>query len=317
MMAEADLTPQLRAQLECIVARVSSALLGKQDRIRLALTALLAGGHVLLEDIPGVGKTTLANALAYALGLHARRVQFTSDLLPADLIGASIFQPSTGDFRFQPGPIFTEVLLADEINRASPKAQSALLEAMEERQVSVDGISHPLPDPFFVIATQNPIEQQGVYPLPESQLDRFLLRLSLGYPERAAERQMLLQGTTRPTAQGLAPCLDSVSLRQLRTVVRMVHVGPLVLDHLLDLLTASRLPGIFAQGLSPRAGLGWLAAARAWALLHGRMHVEPEDVRELAPYVTGHRLHFTDPALLHAGLTAAGWLLERVSSPDG
>lgn len=315
-MTETGMSPQLRAQLDCIVARVSTALIGKQDRIRLALTALLAGGHVLLEDIPGVGKTTLANALARALGLHARRVQFTSDLLPADLIGASIFQPASGDFRFQPGPIFTEVLLADEINRASPKAQSALLESMEERQVSVDGTSHALPDPFFVIATQNPVEQQGVYPLPESQLDRFLLRLSLGYPERTAERMMLSGGSTRPAAQALTPCMDAEGLRRLRATVRSVHAGPLVLDHLLDLLSASRLPGVFAQGLSPRAGLGWLEAARAWALLHGRMHVEPEDLRDLAPYVTGHRLNFADPSQMHGMRTPADWLLERVQAPD-
>ncbi|MEW6764989.1 MAG: AAA family ATPase [Pseudomonadota bacterium] len=305
-----------RPQLDCIQARVAEALIGKQDRIRLALTALLAGGHVLLEDIPGVGKTTLAHALARVLGLTAHRVQFTSDMLPADLIGASIYQPQSGDFRFQPGPIFAEVVLADEINRASPKAQSALLEAMEERQVSVDGVSHPLPDPFFVIATQNPTEQQGVYPLPESQLDRFLLRLSLGYPERAAEKRMLGRGTTRPTADTLTPCLDADGLRRLREAVRGVHTSPAVLDHLLDLLHASRLPGVFVQGLSPRAGLGWLDAARAWALLHGRMHVEPEDLRQLAPHVTGHRLHFADPGLLQARMRPAEWLLERIAAPE-
>lgn len=310
------LPADLRAALTCILSRVAGTLLGKDERIRLALTALLAGGHVLLEDIPGVGKTTLAHALARALGLHARRVQFTSDLLPADLIGASIFQPASGEFRFQPGPIFTEVLLADEINRASPKAQSALLEAMEERQVSVDGVSHPLPDPFFVIATQNPSEQQGVYPLPESQLDRFLLRLSLGYPEREAERQMLMQGGSRSLAHDLAPCVDRAGVQRLREAVGRVHVGPLSVEHLLDLLAASRLPGIFIQGLSPRAGLAWLAAARAWALLDGRLHVEPEDLRDLAPHVTGHRLQFADPALRASTPTPAAWLLAHVPSPD-
>ena len=309
-------TPPIRAQLDCVIARVSEALIGKQDRIRLALTALLAGGHVLLEDIPGVGKTTLATALAQTLGLQAHRLQFTSDLLPADLIGASIYQPASSSFRFQPGPIFAQVLLADEINRASPKAQSALLEAMEEQQVSVDGTTHALPDPFFVIATQNPLEQHGVYPLPESQLDRFLFRLSLGYPERRAENLMLSQGGTRPVAQGLKSCLDAAQVLKLREHVAEVHVAQAVIDHLLDLLSASRQHGIFIHGLSPRAGLGWLNAARAWALLHGRKHVEPEDLRLLAPHITGHRLNFADALLAQHHASPAHWLLERVAPPE-
>jgi len=306
------MTPPIRAQLDCVIARVSEALIGKQDRIRLALTALLAGGHVLLEDIPGVGKTTLATALAHTLGLQAHRLQFTSDLLPADLIGASIYQPATSSFRFQAGPIFAQVLLADEINRASPKAQSALLEAMEEHQVSVDGITHPLPLPFFVIATQNPMEQHGVYPLPESQLDRFLFRLSLGYPDRRAESLMLAQGSTRTLAQALAPCLSVEQVLHLRAQVNLVHVSPAVINHLLDLLAASRQHGIFVHGLSPRAGLGWLNAARAWALLHGRPHVEPEDLRQLAPHISGHRLSFADPILAQSHASPAHWLLERI-----
>lgn len=305
-------TPPVRAQLDCVIARVSEALIGKQDRIRLALTALLAGGHVLLEDIPGVGKTTLATALAHTLGLQAHRLQFTSDLLPSDLIGASIYQPATSSFRFQPGPIFAQVLLADEINRASPKAQSALLEAMEEQQVSVDGTTHPLPHPFFVIATQNPLEQHGVYPLPESQLDRFLFRLSLGYPDRRAENIMLSQGSTRSLAQGLKPCLSVEQVLDLRAKVNGVHVSPAVVEHLLDLLAASRQHGIFVHGLSPRAGLGWLNAARAWALLHGRTHVEPEDLRQLAPHISGHRLNFADPILAQSHVSPAHWLVERV-----
>jgi MoxR-like ATPase len=309
-------SPPIRAQLDCVIARVSEALIGKQDRIRLALTALLAGGHVLLEDIPGVGKTTLATALAQTLGLHAHRLQFTSDLLPADLIGASIYQPASSTFRFQPGPIFAQVLLADEINRASPKAQSALLEAMEEQQVSVDGTTPPLPNPFFVIATQNPLEQHGVYPLPESQLDRFLFRLSLGYPDRRAENLMLTQGNTRSTAHNLKTCLNADDVLRLRAVVRQIHTSPAVIEHLLDLLSASRQHGIFVHGLSPRAGLGWLNAARAWAMLQSRQHVEPEDLRHLAPHITGHRLHFADPILAQSHPTPAHWLLERVAPPE-
>lgn len=309
-------TPPVRAQLDCVIARVSEALIGKQDRIRLALTALLAGGHVLLEDIPGVGKTTLATALAQTLGLHAHRLQFTSDLLPSDLIGASIYQPASSSFRFQPGPIFAQVLLADEINRASPKAQSALLEAMEEQQVSVDGTTHPLPNPFFVIATQNPLEQHGVYPLPESQLDRFLIRLSLGYPDRRAENLMLTRGGTRSATHHLQACLNEEDVLRLRAAVYQIHTSPAVVDHLLDLLNASRQHGIFIHGLSPRAGLGWLNAARAWAMLQSRQHVEPEDLRYLAPHITGHRLQFADPLLAQSHPSPAHWLLDRVAPPE-
>ena len=294
----------------------SRIILGKEHAVRLALACILARGHLLIEDIPGVGKTTLAHVLARLLGLQFQRIQFTSDMLPADIIGVSIFDQRDASFRFHPGPVFAQLLLADEINRATPKAQSALLEAMEERQISAEGQTWRLPEPFFVIATQNPTEQQGVYPLPESQLDRFLLRLSLGYPERAAEKMMLTRGTTRPTAQGLTPCLTSDDLHRLRETVQAVHVAPAVQDHLLDLLNASRMPGIFVHGLSPRAGLGWLNASRAWALLQGRMHVEPEDVRSLAPHITGHRLHFADPGLLQGMSTPAGWLLERVPAPE-
>jgi MoxR-like ATPase len=253
----------------------------------------LARGHLLIEDIPGVGKSTLAQALAATLGLQYARVQFTSDLLPADVLGVSIFDPSTHAFRFHSGPIFHSIVLADEINRAPPKTQSALLEAMEERQVSIDGNTRPLPDPFFVIATQNPAEQIGAYPLPESQLDRFLMTIELGYPEPAAERDLLLSGDRRVRIAELAPCADAATLIAWQREAAAVHVAPALLDYVQALLAASRGAAATTgahRGLSPRAGLLLVAASRAWALLAGRPMVLPEDVQAVFPAIAGHRL---------------------------
>ena len=258
--------------------------------MRLALACVLARGHLLIEDIPGVGKTTLAHVLARLLGLQFQRIQFTSDMLPADIVGVSVFDRREGAFRFHPGPVFAQLVLADEINRATPKAQSALLEAMEERQVSAEGTTWPLPEPFFVIATQNPSDQIGTFPLPESQLDRFLMRLSLGYPDRAAERALLAGEDRREMLARLPAELQPGELDALFAATRAVHVGPRLLDYVQNLLAASRNGANFALGLSPRAGLALLAAARAWALLHGRDHVQPEDVQAVLPAVAGHRL---------------------------
>ncbi|MDB6138692.1 MAG: family ATPase, partial [Verrucomicrobiaceae bacterium] len=262
-------------------------IVGKNDAIRLAVACLLARGHLLFEDLPGVGKTTLSQALARALGLQFRRVQFTSDLLPADILGASIFERETSTFQFRPGPVFAQVLLADEINRATPKTQSALLEAMEEGQVTADGASYPLPEPFFVIATQNPMSQMGTFALPESQLDRFLMRLELGIPGRDAERAMLMGEDSRTTLRTLTPAIAPDELHNLQRSVRAVHAAPALLDYLQDLLATSRRYG---HGLSPRGGLALLAASRAWALMHGRPMVIPEDIQAIAPAVIAHRL---------------------------
>ncbi|MFZ4592990.1 MAG: AAA family ATPase [Verrucomicrobiaceae bacterium] len=273
--------------LNTLIAKVGQVIVGKDDAIRLAVTCLLARGHLLFEDLPGVGKTTLSQALSKALGLQFRRVQFTSDLLPADILGASIFERETSSFIFKPGPVFAQVLLADEINRATPKTQSALLEAMEEGQVTADGQSHPLPEPFFVIATQNPTTQMGTFALPESQLDRFLMRLELGVPDRAAERAMLIGEDRREVLRHLTPAMTSDELRAMQQCVKAVHVTPALLDYLQDLLAASRQHG---HGLSPRAGIAILSASRAWALMHGRPMVIPEDVQAIAPSVIAHRL---------------------------
>ncbi len=274
-------------------SQIGTIIVGKTLQIRQSLTCLLAGGHLLIEDAPGVGKTTLAHAIALSMGLPFRRIQFTSDLLPSDVIGVSVYERTSGQFVFHPGPIFTEVLLADEINRASPKTQSALLEAMEENQVSVDGLSRPLPQPFFVIATQNPFHQVGTFPLPESQLDRFLMCISLGYPDRDAERALLAGDARRDLLKALQPVARPSDLLAAQAEVKKVYVSAALLDYVQALIAHTRASGKYAEGLSPRGGLALLAAARAWAWLDGREHVIPEDVQNIMASVAGHRLHAT------------------------
>jgi len=281
---------ELAALTGRVIEQIGSLILGKDRQVRLAFACLLARGHLLIEDLPGLGKTTLAHGLAQTLGLSFRRIQFTSDLLPADILGVSIYQPDSRDFRFHAGPVFTQLLLADELNRATPKTQGALLEAMEERQITADGITHPLPDPFFVIATQNPRHQVGTYPLPESQLDRFLMRIDMGYPDRSAERELLKGRDRRELLAALAPVLDGARLAALQQRVTEVRTADALLDYVQDLITASRRSPRFVHGLSPRAGLALVAAARAWALLAGRDMVLPEDVQAVAPQVMAHRL---------------------------
>jgi MoxR-like ATPase len=280
----------LHSQIEAIIAQINRIVLGKDAQIRLCLACLLAKGHLLIEDIPGVGKTTLAHALAKTLGLSFQRVQFTSDLLPADVLGVSIYDRETGKFRFQRGPIFAQLVLADEINRASPKAQSALLEAMEEHQVTLDGQSMALPEPFFVIATQNPQDQVGTFPLPESQLDRFLMRVHLGYPAAAAERELLSGVDRRDLVNTLQTIATPDSLKKLQQSVLDIHVSPALLDYVQALVAHTRrAPGLNA-GLSPRAAIGMLRAARAWALIAGRSAVIPEHVQAIFPAVVEHRV---------------------------
>ena len=279
-----------RTELVQVIARAGEVVLGKEPQIRLAIACLLARGHLLIEDLPGVGKTTLAHVLAKVLGLHFQRIQFTADLLPADILGVSIYQTDSKDFVFHPGPVFSQLVLADEINRTTPKTQSALLEAMEERQVTADGVTHKLPHPFFVIATQNPHHLIGTFPLPESQLDRFLMRIEMGYPDRAAERALLKGRDRRELLELLQPVISADTLASLQQLVARVHVADPLLDYVQNLLDATRRAGEFAEGLSPRAGLSLLAAARAWALLTGRDMVLPEDVQAVAPSVIGHRL---------------------------
>lgn len=280
----------LRTALERAQAQVNALVLGKPHEVRLAFVALLAGGHLLIEDLPGLGKTTLARSMATTLGLDFQRVQFTSDLLPADVIGVSVFDPQARTFQFHPGPVFTQVLLADEINRAPPRTQSALLEAMAEHQATVDGTTHALPDPFFVIATQNPVDLAGTYPLPDSQLDRFLLRLALGYPGEQAERDLLAGVDRRDLIAQVLPLLGTADVIAARRAVNAVHASEALIAYVQALLARSRKhPGV-RVGLSPRAGLALLRAARAYALLLGRSHVLPEDVQALFGAVAAHRL---------------------------
>lgn len=288
--------PSLQALVEAAVASLNDIILGKEQQIRLCLACLLARGHLLIEDIPGVGKTTLAHALAGILGLTYQRIQFTSDMLPADIIGVSVFDAETGQFRFHRGPVFAQLVLADEVNRATPKAQSALLEAMEEHQVTADGQTYPLTEPFFVIATQNPMYQVGTFPLPESQLDRFLMRIELGYPAPALERQLLLGRDRRDLLASLAPALQPQQLLRLQAEVPKVHASDALLDYVQAVARYTRQAQEFETGLSPRAVIALLRAAQAWAFMHGHSGVLPEDVQAVLPGVVGHRLAPRDTA---------------------
>ncbi|MBD8531315.1 MULTISPECIES: MoxR family ATPase [unclassified Massilia] len=277
-------------KLHAAARQVGQIVVGKDQQVRLAFTCLLAGGHLLIEDVPGVGKTTLAHALALSLGLKFNRVQFTSDLLPADVAGISVYEREKNGFAFHPGPIFTQVLLADEINRATPKTQSGLLEAMEERQVSTDGMTRPLPEPFFVIATQNPAHQVGTFPLPESQLDRFLMCLSLGYPDAAAERALLMGEDRRAMLRTLEAAMNPAELIDAQGALRAIHASSSLIDYVQALAQSSRSGTLFAEGLSPRAAIALLQAGRAWAALEGRDHVLPEDIQAVLVPVCAHRL---------------------------
>ncbi|MFC3680696.1 AAA family ATPase [Bacterioplanoides pacificum] len=276
------------------LSQLNQVVLGKETQLKMALACLLAKGHLLIEDLPGMGKTTLSHALASVLGLQYNRIQFTSDLLPADILGVSIFEkePGTelGRFRFHPGPVFSQLLLADEINRATPKAQSALLEAMEEGQVTVEGETRPLPQPFFVIATQNPVSQSGTFPLPESQLDRFLMRIQLGYPHEQAERELLEGKDRRAMANNLQAAISPAQLQQLQQQVNDVQASASLLDYVQRIIRFSRYDGGYQYGLSPRGSLALLRSAKAWALIEGRQHVLPEDVQAVLPAVVDHRL---------------------------
>jgi MoxR-like ATPase len=276
-----------------ILAAANQIILGKDHQIRLALACILARGHLLIEDLPGMGKTTLSHVMAQVLGLEFRRVQFTSDLLPADILGVSVYDRNEASFKFHPGPVFTNVLLADEVNRATPKTQSALLEVMEERQVTIEGETRALPEPFFVIATQNPMNHIGTFPLPESQLDRFLMRIELGYPDMRSERNLLMSRGGREHFGELQPAIDAAALMQLQDAVHAIHVSEPLLDYLQALLDHTRKSPRYINGLSPRAGLALKQCAQAWALMEGRDYAMPEDVQAVLPGVAGHRLHST------------------------
>ena len=277
-------------KIKALLEQLNTVIVGKPDQVQDCVACLLAGGHLLIEDVPGVGKTTLAHALARSFGLQFSRVQFTADLMPSDLSGVSIYERGKETFVFHPGPIFAQVLLADEINRASPKTQSALLEAMEEKQVTVEGETRALPSPFFVIATQNPHDQLGTFALPESQLDRFLMRISLGYPDRAAERELLNGRDRREMMEGMEGTLSAIELQSLQQQVMDVHAAGPLLDYVQELVAATRSGRWFLQGLSPRAGIAVVRAAKAQALLSGRDYVAPDDVQAILPQTVAHRL---------------------------
>nr|WP_224746041.1 MoxR family ATPase [Neiella litorisoli] len=296
-----------------MIDEVEKALSGKREVIELAVCCMLSGGHLLIEDLPGMGKTTLAHALAKALGLAFQRVQFTSDLLPSDITGVSVYSPKTEQFEFVAGPVFSQLLLADEINRATPKTQSALLEAMEERQVTVDGQTRQLPKPFFVIATQNPVFQSGTFALPESQLDRFLMRISIGYPSAQAERQMLKGEAGRNRLDHINPVMTIEAFAQWQQQAQTIHCAEAIYDYVQRLVEFSRSQTNFAVGLSPRASLALLQCARCWAMLHDRQHVLPEDVQAVLPAVVEHRLHEPSDQFGQTGTALCQQLLQRVA----
>src|SRR3989441_7511678 len=293
MLLKAEFQPQsaARAPIDRAIDAAGQIILGKETQVRLALACLLARGHLLIEDLPGVGKTTLAHVLARSLGLQFQRIQFTSDMLPADIIGVSVYERETGAFKFHPGPIFAQVILADEVNRATPKTQSALLEAMEEHQVTAEGETRKLPAPFYVIATQNPSEHVGTFPLPESQLDRFMMRIELGYPDHDAERALLSGTDRRDLLETLDPCMSPAELMELQGGVQRIHVSPALLDYVQAIVEHTRRAPDYVAGLSPRAALAIVHTARAWAMLEGRDKVIPEDVQAILPGVAAHRLH--------------------------
>jgi MoxR-like ATPase len=301
--------------IEAALGDLNRIILGKDRQLRLALACLLARGHLLIEDIPGVGKTTLAHALARTLGLAYQRIQFTSDLLPADIIGVSVFEPEGGQFRFHRGPVFAQLVLADEVNRATPKAQSALLEAMEEHQVTADGNTYPMTEPFFVIATQNPMYQVGTFPLPESQLDRFLMRIELGYPQDALERQLLLGQDRRDLLATLVPALSPQQLLRLQRDVPLVHASEPLLDYVQAIAAHTRRAAEFQAGLSPRAVIALLRAAQAWALMHSHPGVLPEDVQAVMPAVVGHRLAPRDETRFRGAAEVGQHVLDAVPVP--
>jgi MoxR-like ATPase len=305
----------MSSELRTVIKAAGNILLGKQEAIKLSLTCLLARGHLLIEDVPGVGKTTLAHTLAHLLGLHYQRIQFTSDLLPSDIIGVSIYEAKQQHFQFHRGPVFAQLVLADEINRATPKAQSALLEAMEERQVTTDGQTYALPEPFFVIATQNPSHQVGTFPLPESQLDRFLMRINIGYPGRVAERDLLAGGDRRATLRDQQIVLNTQQLSDYQTQVAQVHVADALIEYCQDILAHTRNMPNYRLGLSPRAGLALLQAARAWAFLEERDMVLPEDLQAILPATIGHRLQSSGEKSGIAGDGLVTALLNKVPLP--
>jgi len=314
VVPERDRRDQARQMADQVTATIGRIILGKEREVRLTLACLLARGHLLIEDVPGVGKTLLARAIAIALGLEYQRIQFTSDMLPADIIGVSVFEQNQAGFRFHEGPLFAEVVLADEINRATPKAQSALLEAMEEQQVTVDGNTYDLPDPFFVIATQNPLHQIGTFPLPESQLDRFLMRIGLGYPGEVLERQLLAGEDRRTLLHALEPSLTRHDIIEMQKTVHAVHISEAILDYVQALVRFTRETPEIELGLSPRGAQDLVNAARCWAMISGHSGVHPEDVKVVFAPVAGHRLR-TRNDTSHPDPDIATFVLESVPVP--